>query len=242
MEFRLEVDTQTAVNDVKDAVERIRGDLPATADAPIVSRVDVEGQAILTYAVSAPAMTIEELSWFVDDTVIRKMQGLKGVARVDRYGGVTREIEVELDADRLNALGATAASVNRALWAANVDLTGGSGKFASRDQAIRALGGAKSVTDLESLEIPLSGGRMVRLSDIATVTDSWAEPKSFARFNNQTVVSFGVFRAKGASDVEVSERAERRAAGKPSGRDRHQGRQFGQLYRGQLRLGDGDAD
>ncbi len=208
VEFRLEVDTQTAVNDVKDAVERIRGDLPATADAPIVSRVDVEGQAILTYAVSAPAMTIEELSWFVDDTVIRKMQGLKGVARVDRYGGVTREIKVELDADRLNALGATAASVNRALWAANVDLTGGSGKFASRDQAIRALGGAKSVADLESLEIPLSGGRMVRLSDIATVTDSWAEPKSFARFNNQTVVSFGVFRAKGASDVEVSERAE----------------------------------
>ena len=80
IEFRLEVDTQTAVNDVKDAVERIRADLPATSDEPVVNRVDVEGQAILTYAVSAPAMTIEELSWFVDDTVIRKLQGLKGVA------------------------------------------------------------------------------------------------------------------------------------------------------------------
>ena len=95
VEFRLEVDTQTAVNDVKDAVERIRSDLPATADEPIVSRIDVEGQAIVTYAVSAPAMTLEELSWFVDDTVIRKLQGLKGVARVDRNGGVTREIKVE---------------------------------------------------------------------------------------------------------------------------------------------------
>jgi multidrug efflux pump subunit AcrB len=114
IEFRLEVDTQTAVNDTKDAVERIRSDLPATSEAPVVNRVDVEGQAILTYAVSAPAMTLEELSWFVDDTVIRKLQGLKGVARVDRYGGVTREIKVELDPDRLNALGVTASDDNRA--------------------------------------------------------------------------------------------------------------------------------
>jgi len=208
IEFRLEVDTQTAVNDTKDAVERIRSDLPATSEAPVVNRVDVEGQAILTYAVSAPAMTIEELSWFVDDTVIRKLQGLKGVARVDRYGGVTREIKVELDPDRLNALGATAADVNRALRAANIDMTGGSADFAGRDQAIRTLGGAKKIADLQALEIPLGGGRRVTLSEIATVTDAWEKPKSFARVNNQTVVSFGIFRGKGQSDVDVSRRTE----------------------------------
>ena len=208
IEFRLEVETQTAVNDVKDAVERIRSDLPATADEPVVNRIDVEGQAILTYAVSAPAMTLEELSWFVDDTVIRKLQGLKGVARVDRYGGVTREIKVEIDPDRLNALGVTAGDVNRALRVVNVDMTGGSGDFGERDQAIRTLGGAKKIADLEALEIPLSGGRKVTLSDIATVSDSWEEPKSFARVNNQTVVSFGVFRAKGESDVEVNQRVD----------------------------------
>jgi multidrug efflux pump subunit AcrB len=208
IEFRLEVDTQTAVNDVKDAIERIRADLPATAEAPVTNRIDVEGQAILTYAVTAPAMTIEELSWFVDDTVIRKLQGLKGVARVDRNGGVTREIKVELDPDRLNALGATAADVNRALRAANVDLTGGSADFAGRDQAIRTLGGAKKLAELEKLEIPLGGGRRVTLSQIATITDSWEKPKSFARVNGQTVVSFGIFRGKGQSDVDVSHRVE----------------------------------
>ncbi|HHZ09974.1 MAG TPA: efflux RND transporter permease subunit [Rhizobiales bacterium] len=207
VEFRLEVDTQTAVSDVKDAIERIRSNLPATADAPVVNRVDVEGQAILTYAVSAPAMTLEELSWFVDDTVIRKLQGVKGVARVDRYGGVTRELKVELDPDRLEALGVTASAVNAALRATNSDLTGGSGEFADRDQTIRTLGSAKSVADLERLEIPLGGGRIVRLSDIATVTDTWAKPKSFARLNNQTVVAFGIFRGKGESDVDINERA-----------------------------------
>ena len=208
VEFRLEVATQTAVNDVKDAIERIRSDLPATADEPIVSRIDVEGQAILTYAVAAPAMTIEELSWFVDDTVIRKLQGLKGVARVDRNGGVTREIKVEVDPDRLNALGVTAGDVNRALRVANIDMTGGSGDFGERDQSIRTLGGAKEIADLEALEIPLSGGRKVTLSDIATITDSWEKPKSFARVNNQTVVSFAIFRGKGESDVEVNHRVE----------------------------------
>ena len=134
VEFRLEVDTQTAVTDTKDAVERIKEDLPATANAPVVNRVDVEGQAILTYAVASPGMTIEELSWYVDDTIIRKLQGVKGVARVDRYGGVTREIKVEVDPDRLSALGLTAADVNRALRASNADLTGGSGDFADLDQ------------------------------------------------------------------------------------------------------------
>src|SRR4051812_16501346 len=129
IEFRLEVDTQTAANDVKDAVERIRSDLPATSKEPVVNRIDVEGQAILTYAGSAPAMTPEELSWFVDDTVIRKLQGLKGVARVDRYGGVTREIHIDVDPDRLNALGVSAGDINRAMRAANVDLTGGSADF-----------------------------------------------------------------------------------------------------------------
>ncbi|MCO6050792.1 efflux RND transporter permease subunit [Mesorhizobium sp. RP14(2022)] len=208
IEFRLEVDTQTAVNDVKDAVERIRTDLPATSETPIVNRIDVEGQAIVTYAVASPGKTIEELSWFVDDTVIRKLQGQKGVARVDRYGGVTREIKVELDPDRLSALNVTASDVNRALLASNVDLTGGNAKFADREQTIRTLGGAKTIGDLRALDIPLTGGRTVRLSEIATVTDSWSDPVSFARIGDQTVVSFGVFRGKGESDVDVSNRVE----------------------------------
>ncbi|MBE7185178.1 MAG: efflux RND transporter permease subunit [Methylobacterium mesophilicum] len=208
IEFRLEVDTQTAVNDVKDAIERIRSDLPATSEAPVVNRIDVEGQAIVTYAVASPGKTIEELSWFVDDTVIRKLQGQKGVARVDRYGGVKREIKVELDPDRLSALNVTASDVNRALLASNIDLTGGNAKFAQREQTIRTLGGAKTLDDLRGLDIPLTGGRTVRLSDIATVTDSWSEPVSFARIGDQTVVSFGVFRGKGESDVDVSNRVE----------------------------------
>jgi hydrophobe/amphiphile efflux-1 (HAE1) family protein len=206
VQFRLNTDTQTAVADVKDTVERIRSELPASASEPIINRVDVEGQAIMTYAVSSPGMTLEQLSWFVDDTIIREMQGLRGVARVDRYGGVTREIKVELDPDRLAALGVTASDVNRALRMTNIDLTGGRSDIGDAEQTIRTLGGAKSLQDLRDLYVPIAGGRTVKLSDIASVTDRWKEQRSFARVNNQTVVSLGVFRGKGESDVEVANR------------------------------------
>jgi hydrophobe/amphiphile efflux-1 (HAE1) family protein len=208
VEFRLDTVTTKAVSDVKDAIERIRGDLPATSNAPLVNSIDVEGQAILTYAVSAPAKTIEELSWYVDDTVIRKLQGLKGVGRVDRNGGVKREIKVDLDPDRLMALGITAGTVNQALRGMNANLTGGRGEIGSREQTIRALGGSKTVEELAATEIPVGGGVTIKLSDIATISDSWEEPKSFARVDDTTVVSFGIFRAKGASDVEVSARVD----------------------------------
>ncbi len=90
-------------------------------------------------------MTLEQLSWFVDDVVARELQGLKGVGRVDRYGGVDREIQVSLDPDRLMALGVTAGDVNRQLRATNVDLAGGRGEFGGQEQAIRTLAGARTV-------------------------------------------------------------------------------------------------
>ena len=168
-------------------------------------------------------MTIEELSWFVDDTVIRKLQGLKGVARVDRNGGVTREIKVEVNPDRgTRSASRIRSDVNRALRVANIDMTGGSGEVGERWTSRSARSAAPRRSPIEALEIPLSGGRKVTLSDIATVTDSWEKPKSFARVNNQTVVSFAIFRGKGESDVEVNHRrrgGRHRAAGRQSGRD-----------------------
>ncbi|WP_026618729.1 hydrophobe/amphiphile efflux-1 (HAE1) family protein [Ensifer sp. WSM1721] len=203
--FRMEVPTTQAVQDVKDAIDRIRSDLPTSIEEPIVSKVDVEGQAIQTFSVSSPGMTLEELSWFVDDTIKRAIQGQTGIGRVDRYGGSDREVRIELDEDRLNSYGITAADVNGQLRRMNMDLGSGRGQVGGSEQAIRTLGDTRDVSTLAETMISLPNGRFVRLSELGTVIDTYEEPKSFSRFNGEPGVTFAVFRAKGASEVTVAE-------------------------------------
>ena len=208
VEFRMEVPTETAVQDVKDAIDRITGSLPGSVETPIVSRIDVEGQAILTYAVSAPGMTMEEVSWFVDDQVKRALQGKPGIGRVSRYGGADREIRIELDPLKLNSWGITASQVNAQLRAVNTDLGAGRSELGTGEQAIRTLGNAATVDRLAQTMIAVGGGRHVRLSDLGAVRDTYEELRSFSRFNGEQVVTFSVFRAKGASEVTVADTVE----------------------------------
>jgi hydrophobe/amphiphile efflux-1 (HAE1) family protein len=205
-------DIDRALNDVKDQIAKIRSDLPRTIDEPIINRINIEGLPIVTYAASAPGMTVEQLSWFVDDTVARDLQSLRGVGDVTRYGGVDREIRVSLDPQKLLALGVTAAQVNEQVRQDNVDLGGGRGEISGQEQAIRTLAGANKLAELKALPVALPGGRRVRLDELGTVTDSAAEQRTFTRLFDQPIVAFGVTRAKGASDVTVDRDVEARLA------------------------------
>ena len=205
VEFRMEVATEQAVQDVKDAVDGIRGDLPGDVETPIVSKIDVEGQAIMTFAVNAPGLTIEELSWFVDDTVTRALQGRPGVGRITRIGGADREIRVELDPVKLASWGVTAQQVSAQIAQTNVNLGSGQMELGSGKQVIRTLGDKGSVEELAATTIALPSGRQVRLSDLGQVVDSYQELKSFTMVDGRQMVSFQVFRAKGASEVSVAE-------------------------------------
>jgi hydrophobe/amphiphile efflux-1 (HAE1) family protein len=204
IEFRLETNQDRALNDVKDAIARVRTELPRTIDEPIVQRFEIEGLPILTYAARAPAMTMEELSWFVDDTAVRALQSVKGVSQVQRIGGVEREVRVSLNPDRLLSFGITAGDVNRQIKATNIDLAGGRGDIAEREQAIRTLGSKPSVADLAGTMIALPGGRKIRLDELGQVTDTHAERRTFASLDGNEVVAFAISRGKGASDVVVS--------------------------------------
>ncbi len=206
VEFHLETLVDRAVNDTRDAITKIRMDLPRSIDEPQIQRIDIEGLPIVTYAVSAPSMTTEQVSWFIDDTLARALQGVRGVAQVKRQGGVDREIRIALDPDRLMSLGITAAEVSRQLRATNLDVSGGRGEVGTQEQPIRTLAGASSVEALADTRIVLSNGRSVRLGELGTVVDGAAEQRVFARLDGKSVVAFGVYRAKGFSDVTVYDR------------------------------------
>ncbi|WP_296020075.1 efflux RND transporter permease subunit [uncultured Agrobacterium sp.] len=203
--FRIEKPTEEAVQDTKDAIDKIRSNLPAGIEEPVVSKIDVEGQAIQTFAVSSPNMTLEELSWFVDDTIKRALQGQPGVGKIDRYGGADREVRVSLNPSKLDAYGITAAEVNNQLRGTNIDLGSGRGQVGGNEQTIRTLGDARNVAELSNTTIALPNGNFVKLSELGRVTDTYEEPKSFSRFNGNPAVTFAVFRAKGASEVTVAE-------------------------------------
>jgi multidrug efflux pump subunit AcrB len=210
IQFALETNTDRALNDVKDAVTRVRANLPQNVTEPLIQRVDVIGLPIVTYAAISPGKTPEQLSYFVDDVVKRALQGLRGVAQVERIGGVEREILVSLDPDRLQAAGLTAVNVSQILRGTNVDLAGGRAEIGKNDQAIRTLAGAKTLNELAGTMIPLFGGGEVRLDDLGTVTDTIADRRTFARFNGEPVVALGIKRSKGASDVVVAAAVQKR--------------------------------
>ena len=211
IQFALETNTDRALNDIKDAVTRARPNLPQNIDGePLVQRVDLVDLPIVTYAAIAPGKTPERLSWFVDDVVKRQLQGVRGVAQVERIGGVDREILVSLDADRLQAVGLTAADVSKRLRGTNVDLAGGRAEIGGRDQAIRTLAGAKSLNELSNLMIGLPLGGEIRLQDLGVVTDTVAAPRTFARVNGEPTVAFGIWRSKGQSDVVVAEAVQKK--------------------------------
>jgi multidrug efflux pump subunit AcrB len=204
IEFEIATPIDRAVTDVRDAVSKVRNDLPQGIFEPLVTRVNIDGGAFAYYAVTTTSLTPEQLSWFIDNTVTKRLLGIAGVAQVSRSGGVDREIRVELDPARLQALGLTAVEVNEQLRALNMDAAGGRAQVGGGEQAIRVLGGAKTAQALGDTQVILPGGKSVRLREIAEVHDGIAEVRSIARLNGRSATTFGVFKAKGASDVAVA--------------------------------------
>ncbi|MBN8817725.1 MAG: efflux RND transporter permease subunit [Sphingomonas sp.] len=203
IQFQIGNDPNVAVQEVKNAIDQIRSDLPDGILEPFVQKVDIGGSEIAYYAVQASDMTIEQLSWFVDDTVAKRLLAIEGMARVSRGGGVDREIRVILDPAKMQSLGVTASQVNQALRQVNLNAAGGQAEIAGSRQSVRVLGNARTAYDLGQTQISLGGGRTVLLSDIATVSDGYGEQKRLGKVEGKQVVTFSIERAKGASDVNV---------------------------------------
>jgi hydrophobe/amphiphile efflux-1 (HAE1) family protein len=203
VQFNIGTPIDRAVADVRDAVAKVRVDLPQGIQEPVVQRIDIDGEAIVAYAVSSSALSNEDLSWFVDNTINKRLLAVAGVSQVTRGGGVSREIRVELDPARMQAFGITAAQVNQQLRTLNLDSPGGRAQLGGGEQAIRVLGEARSAKALGDTQIMLPGGRFARLADLADVRDSVGEIRALARLNGRPATIFSVFKAKGTSDVNV---------------------------------------
>ena len=206
-EFEIGDDINAAVSEVKNAVDQIRSDLPDGILEPQIFKVATSSDPIAYFAVEASDMTLEQLSWFVDDTVARRLLSVEGMASVSRNGGVNREIRVVLDPAKMQSLGVSASQINAVLRQQNINASGGQSQIAGSRQSVRVLGNATDAFALSQTQISLGGGRSIKLADVAEVTDGFSEHKAMAFAGGKQVVTFGMSRAKGASDVTVFDEA-----------------------------------
>lgn len=203
IEYELGADIAEAVNEVKSRVDQIRGELPDGVLEPRIAKQQTSSSPLVYFSVSAQDMTLEQLSWFIDDTITNRLLTVEGLAQVNRSGGVDREILVILDPSKMQAIGVTAAQVNNALRQLNVNAAGGRTELAGARQSVRVLGNASSAYDLSQTKIAIGAGRAVKLADIAKVSDSYGELTSLSKLDGKQVVTFSISRAVGESDVRV---------------------------------------
>lgn len=215
VEFVLEKPIAEAVNDVRNAVARVRADLPSELRDPSVTRSLTAGKVVLTF-VAAPALMADgspsaiddqDLSWFIDDNVSKRLLSVPGIGAVKRMGGVNREVRITLDADKMAALKVSAAEVSRQLRLVQQEAPGGRGDVGGAEQSVRTIATVMSAAELGRLELPLADGRRIRLDRIGTVVDTVAEARSVALHNGKKVVGFEIFRSRGASELDVAKGA-----------------------------------
>jgi multidrug efflux pump subunit AcrB len=202
-EFRLEKPTQEALDETRSAVQQVRSDLPADLRDPVVSKVNISGGAVLAYTIRIPSLDDEALSWFVDDTLTRRLLAVPGVGSVSRVGGVNREVRISLDSAKMQSLGISAATVSRELRNVQMETAGGRADLGTSEQPVRTLATVKSANEIAAIELAIDGGRRIRLDQIATVSDTITEPRASALLNGVPVVGFEVARSKGASEVDA---------------------------------------
>ena len=212
-EFVLEKDIQEAVDDVRSAVGEVQGDLPAAANDPIITKVSTSGFPVVTYSVAANNMSVEDLSWFVDDTITKRLSDIPGVSTVSRIGGLEREITVAADPITLSGLQFSITQLSQQLAGIQQDSSGGEAEVGNTTQTIRVLGAVKRASGLNDIQIAVPTGGTQALGRMAQVTDGAADPSSIASLDGEAVVAFNITRSRGASEVEVMEKVDKELAG-----------------------------
>jgi multidrug efflux pump subunit AcrB len=207
VEFELEKDASDAVTEVRDAVQQVRADLPSDLRDPSVAKTSTAGRVVQTFIATSTKLNEQEVSWFVDDKVTKRLLAIPGIGAVKRVGGSSREIRVELDAAKMAALNVSAIEVSQRLKQIQQEAPGGRGDVGGAEQSVRTIATVKTANELAQLELSLSDGRRVRIDQVAKLTDTTAEQRSLATYNGERVVGVEIFRSRGAGEIEVTKAA-----------------------------------
>ncbi|MHB1162032.1 MAG: efflux RND transporter permease subunit [Chloroflexota bacterium] len=211
VEFKMETDPKTAVDDVRNRVDTLRNSLPADAEDPLVDKLDFSASAMMTLSIadSTGKRTPEQLRSLVDDVVKPRIERVSGVAALEVTGGRVREVHVDLKLDRLKAYGVSPHQVTQAIRGENLDVPGGRVADGGAEELLRTAGRAHSLEELGEIGVSTPRGALVKLRELATLSEGSADIRSVSRLNGQESITAEIRKQSGTNLVQVADAVKR---------------------------------
>jgi HAE1 family hydrophobic/amphiphilic exporter-1 len=206
--FKLEVDGKSAAQDVREKIAAIRAQLPAEIKDPVIQRYDAQSFPIFSLTVSGNKSP-KDITSFTKDVVKKRLENIPGVGSVDLVGGAEKEVQVEIDASRLQAYNLSIQDVINGVGSQHVEIPGGNLTEGPRQLLLRTMGKYKNVEDFSKVIVATPMGKPVYLSDIGTVTDGIKEPTSLTRVNGKIAVGLNIIKQSGSNTVKVAKEVNR---------------------------------
>jgi len=197
-----------AANDVRAALDRVRRSLPEEADPPRVRKFDPNDSPIVIIGAQSTRQ-LDELTRILENDISKRLEQVPGVGTIDVWGGIDREIRVNLKRDRLNASGLTAQDVRNAIVAENSTLPGGNVKKGFSDLYVRTVGEFDNISQISETIISTVDGKPIRVRDVAEVEDGFEDVGRLVSINDEPMIRMGIRKQSGANTVEVSEGIQR---------------------------------
>ena len=204
IQFKLEIEGRQAAQEVREKIAAVRANLPADIKDPVIQRYDPASQPIMTLTVSGERSG-KEITTYTKDVIKPRLENVPGVGSVDLVGGDEREIQIDVDAGRLQAYGLSIQDVIQGVSAANVEIPAGNLIQGPRELLLRTMGKYTTVADFAKVVVATPGGRVVHLSDLASVVDGAKERTSLTRVDGKRAVGLNILRQSGSNTVRVAD-------------------------------------
>ena len=203
IEFELEKPSAEALQEVRDKVSSIRGDLPSDIQEPVISKYDMTAMPIMSLAVTGP-LENRELSMLVEDVIKKKIATVNGVGAINIYGNQEREIQIKLDKEKMSAYNLTTSEVINSLETDNLDIPSGEISDGNNKMTVRTAGSINKVSDFYNIRVANRNGVEISLKDIAEVIDGAKKIESLSFFKGKDAISLDIIKQSGGNTVEIA--------------------------------------
>ncbi len=203
VEFTYGTNLDTAVTNLRDKLSMVEAMLPDDCDSPTIMKMDSNSMPVLTAVVASDSMDEYELKTFVEDNIEPRLERQSGVASVDVMGGAQKEIRIEIDPELLEGYGLTMSSIGQILSAENSNQSGGSIDYGEKTLTISTKLQMESIEDIKKTPIQIAEGTVLKLEDIATITECDKETQSISRYNGEQCISISVTKSSDGNTVSV---------------------------------------